>query len=95
MPKLESATCPNLRPFAKSVPRFPKSMLDERREGWVILEFDVSPNDAMPHNIRVRASSHPGGKFEKEAVRALQSSKYIVNSAHEACLSVTEFKIRR
>src|SRR5262245_8798830 len=93
MPKRVSATCPKFRSDPPEFPVFPRAMLRAGVSGWVILEYDVGA-DGAPKNIRVAESSHPGGMFEVEALRALQKSRFRVDHPYEHCLQDVEFNVK-
>ena len=85
MPSLDSSSCPKLVPAVYGEAAYPRSMFVERKEGWVVLEFDVLPNDWIPQNVHIFASSHPGGAFEVEVLRAFARTRYNVPSAYQGC----------
>ncbi|SRR5258706_3056666 len=94
MPVQTSSSCPKLNPVSRVDVAFPRSMLVEGREGWVILEFDVSPNDGTPRNVHFFASSHPGGRFEVEVLRAFEHFRYSVQSPYQGCRAEFVFKVK-
>ncbi len=73
------------------VPAFPRSMIRERREGWVIVAFDVEP-DGATRNVHV-VSSDPGGAYDVQAVRAVSAARFPAKSAYAGCRIVFEFHL--
>lgn len=92
-PRGDTTTCPLLNPVQRVNPAFPRSMIRERREGWVIVGFDVLPGEGRPRNVHV-VSSDPGGVFDAEALRALAASRFAVDKPYTGCQSVFEFHLR-
>jgi hypothetical protein len=64
-------------------------------EGWVVIEFDISPSDDKPQNVHVLASSHSGGPFDVAVRRAFDHNRSRVNIPYENCRSITRFQIRK
>ncbi|WP_286234953.1 M56 family metallopeptidase [Thalassotalea sediminis] len=63
------------QPIVRVNPTYPAEAADNGIEGWVILEFGVTPNGTVD-NIRV-IESHPDDVFDKEAKKALAKWRYM------------------
>ena len=57
-------------------PYYPKDAWDQKIEGELTLQYDVSP-DGKPTNIVV-VDSQPEGVFDQAGIEALQYSKYTI-----------------
>ena len=93
VPQLDTSTCPVLHPRYGVLPVFPHSMLRDRREGWVIVGFDVD-SDGAATNLHV-VKSDPGGVFDVEALRAMATARLPANDPHTGCQVAVEFELSR
>ena len=92
-PKPDTRTCPELHPKNGMRVAYPGSMLRDRREGWVVVGFDVQA-DGTPGNLHV-VSSNPGGAFDAEALKAISHARFTTSRPYRGCESVVEFRLPR
>lgn len=70
-----SATATEAMPLTKTPPHYPYKALDEKQEGIVVVQYDVTDTGATA-NIKV-VSAEPEGYFEAEAMSAAQQFLYM------------------
>lgn len=77
-PPVSTATAPQTRNFEliRSVPpSYPQRALKSRTEGWVEVEFTITPGGDVT-DAKVVAAQPRRGEFDREAIRAVQQWKF-------------------
>lgn len=77
-PPVSTATAPQTRNFEliRSVPpSYPQRALKQRTEGWVEVEFTITPGGDVT-DAKVVAAQPRRGEFDREALRAVQQWKF-------------------
>ncbi len=85
-------------PLVRIPPRYPIRARMRRIEGWVKLEFTITPEGTVK-DIRV-VEAHPEGVFERAAVEAIARWKFKPltidgRPVEQRAVQVLEFKLRR
>ncbi|WP_157981911.1 energy transducer TonB [Aliidiomarina sedimenti] len=62
-------------------PRYPPAALFDKREGFVVMEFDLTA-DGIPVEINI-IESYPEYFFDLESIRSLSRSRYELKSGQE------------
>ena len=62
-------------PIVRIEPQYPRKAAIQGIEGWVLLQFDISPTGSV-RNIKILNSKPTNMGFERAAARALQKWKY-------------------
>ena len=60
--------------IVRTLPKYPKLALWRGIEGWVLLEFTISPNGKAMNPVVI--DSDPAGIFDRSAINAVQKWKY-------------------
>ena len=92
LPAAVSDTCPKLSPWRRVTPKYPRTALDARQDGWVLVEFDLPPH-GVPTNPRLFASSPPE-VFDEVAVAAITKFRYPTGRDYKGCLADFVFTMR-